>query len=500
MPQIINTNVAALTSQRNLNSSQNALATSLQRLSSGLRINSAKDDAAGLAISTRLTSQVLGLNQAGRNANDAISLSQTAEGGLTTVSDALNRIRELAIQSANGTNTATDRAALQAEALQLTNEIQRVATTTQFNGLNILDGTLGAAQFQVGANAGQTLSFSVGNSQTSVIGNYGFAGQSGGSSNSVAPAAATAVATTANNRVGATNLTLTANGVANTIATVTGQTTKSVAAAFNALTTTTGVTALAKTLASLRVVATGNVNFTIGGSSTAVVGATVSSTTDLSALADSINAQSAVTGVFASSTGSQISLTNSEGDNISITNFTNSNTNGSAIVTGSDAWANASAGSTIGLQASGGASTDSTTVAGSLKLNSANVFTLTGNNSTGGFVTNTSAQNSSLAAVSTLNISTLTGANDAIAIVDSALTQISTIRANLGALQNRFSTTISNLQIASENASASRSRIQDADFAAETTNLSRSQILQQAGIASLAQANALPNNVLALLQ
>lgn len=496
MPQIINTNISALTSQRNLNASQNSLSTSLQRLSSGLRINSAKDDAAGLAIATRLTSQVLGLNQAGRNANDAISLSQTAEGGLSTVTDALNRIRELAVQSANSTNSSSDRAALQAEALQLTNEIQRISTATQFNGLNLLDGSLGSAQFQIGANAGQTISFSVGNVQTSVVGNYGFTGQ-----NSSASAAAAQTATTSvpSNRVGAATLTLSVNGVNNTLTTTAGQTVKSVADSFNALTSTTGVSALAQTAASFAGLSTGTVSFTIGGSSTAVVGATISNSSDLSAVANAINAQSAVTGVFATSNGSSIALTNSEGYNISIANLSNTGS-GNATLTGSDAFNNTSMGTGgISIQASGGGN-DSSVVGGQLKLNSPNIYTLNASVSTGGFITNSATHASTLAAVSTVNIGTLSGATSAISIIDSALIQVNALQGNLGALQNRFTSTISNLQIASENASASRSRIQDADFAAETTNLSRSQILQQAGIASLAQANALPNNVLALLQ
>jgi flagellin len=172
MPAVINTNVASLNAQRNLNSSQSALQTSLQRLSSGLRINSAKDDVAGMAITERMTSQIRGLNQASRNANDGVSLAQTAEGGLAEVGNNLQRIRELAIQSANSTNSASDRTSLNAEVAQLLAEIQRVATTSQFNGQNILDGTFTAAQFQVGANANQTITASTGNSQTSALGSY----------------------------------------------------------------------------------------------------------------------------------------------------------------------------------------------------------------------------------------------------------------------------------------------------------------------------------------
>src|SRR5947208_9065145 len=171
MPQIINTNIASLNAQRNLNTSQTALSVSLQRLSSGLRINSAKDDAAGLAIPERFTSPIRGLNQAARNANDGISLAQTAEGALSSVSDNLQRMRELAVQSANATNSASDRAALQQEVSQLSSEIDRVATQTQFNGINLLDGTFTAQQFQVGANAGQTITVAgIASARTSALG------------------------------------------------------------------------------------------------------------------------------------------------------------------------------------------------------------------------------------------------------------------------------------------------------------------------------------------
>src|SRR5450830_927168 len=163
---VINTNIGSLTAQRNLGTSQASLATSMQRLSSGLRINSAKDDAAGLAISDRMTAQIRGSNQAARNANDGISLAQTAEGALAEVTSNLQRIRELAVQSSNATNSDSDRASLQAEASQLTAEITRVASQTQFNGINLIDGNFANQTFQVGANANQTISIaSIGNAQ-----------------------------------------------------------------------------------------------------------------------------------------------------------------------------------------------------------------------------------------------------------------------------------------------------------------------------------------------
>lgn len=171
MPQIINTNIMSLNSQRNLNTSQESLRVSLQRLSSGLRINSAKDDAAGLAISERFTAQIRGLNQASRNANDAISLSQTAEGALGEAGNNLQRIRELSIQSANATNSASDRLALQAEVGQLVSELDRIATSAEFNGQKLLDGTFGTAVYQVGANANQTIATTTANFRTNQYGN-----------------------------------------------------------------------------------------------------------------------------------------------------------------------------------------------------------------------------------------------------------------------------------------------------------------------------------------
>ncbi len=273
MPQVINTNIASLNTQRNLNSSQSALNTALSRLSSGLRINSAKDDAAGLAISERMTAQIRGMNQASRNANDGISLAQTAEGALVEVTNNLQRIRELSVQSANATNSADDRAALQKEVAQLKEEIDRVATTTKFNGTELLDGSFQTQDFQVGADAGETI--------------------------------------------------------------------------------------------------------------------------QVASIAD--------------------------------------------------------------------------------------------------------AQTATLS-IDSIDISSQSGASGAITAVDAALKTVNDSRADLGAIQNRFSSAIANLQTSAENLSASRSRIQDADFAAETAAMTRAQILQQAGVAMLSQANALPNNVLSLLR
>lgn len=381
MAQIINTNVASLNAQRNLNTSQTSLNTSLQRLSSGLRINSAKDDAAGLAISERMTAQIKGLSVASRNANDGISLAQTAEGALGEIGNNLQRIRELAVQASNGTNTQVDRDALDAEVTQLKAEIQRVAEQTNFNGTKLIDGSFSGVAFQVGSNAGETITISsIANANTSALG-----GTVNRFSDTIAASSLTGFATA-----------ITAGQV-----TINGQDIGAIAAA-------------------------GNAQERAGQ------------------LVEAINRVSAASGAGASydATTGQITLTSSAA--VTVGNATNAATAG---------WA---AGSV-------GASTPTT-------------------------------------GVNSVSVSSFTNAQQSLAMVDKALTSINTSRANLGAIQNRFSSTIANLASSTENLSAARSRIQDADYAVETANLSRTQILQQAGTAMLAQAKALPQNVLSLLQ
>jgi flagellin len=502
MAASINTNVQSLNSQRNLNASQGALATSLQRLSSGLRINSAKDDAAGLAISERFTSQIKGLNQAVRNANDGISLAQTAEGGLQTAGDLLQRVRELSVQSANGTNSASDRAALNNEVSQLKQELSRVANTTQFNGQNVLDGTLSAAQFQVGANANQTITVGIASAKGSDIGSNQLKTSvaAGSSGESTAAAAGFAV-----NRVVAQTLTISGNGTSATAAVANGDSAKKVATAINGTTASTGVSADAATEATLGALgATGTVTFSLKGSNTTAVtiGATLSSATDLSALTTAINAQTAATGITAVGSGAEITLRNEEGEDIQIADFLNTaGATGTMTLTGRDAFSTATTSPAVGAGAVLGAAvgTDSSTVGGQIKMGSPTGYTVSTTVANTLFAAAT-PQASTLASVSNIDISTTDGANNALEVVDAALTAINNSRASLGAVQNRFASTISNLQTTSENLSAARSRIQDTDFAAETANLTRGQILQQAGTAMLAQANSLPNGVLALLR
>ncbi|MEO8248423.1 MAG: flagellin [Burkholderiales bacterium] len=388
MASTINTNINSLNAQRNLGVSQGSLATSMQRLSSGLRINSAKDDSAGLAISERMTSQVRGMNQAVRNANDGISLAQTAEGALGEIGNNLQRIRELSVQSSNATNSTTDRAALNNEVKQLVSEIDRVSKQSDFNGTKLLDGSFSSKLFQVGANSGQAIAIDkVIDSTAGALGNVKFAAQNTGG------------ASLDNTAVGAPDVTvsgLSINGV---------------------------------TIDDFKIKA----------------GATSADSAKASATA--INAKIGETGVYATvdSATSAVVLT--------------------SIKAGKDLEVVADAGGDSGLA-------DATVL----------------------------AADSSASFAKDLDINSVAGAQQAIELVDAALQSVNGSRADLGAIQNRFSSVVANLQTNSENTSASRSRIQDADFAQETANLSRSQILQQAGTAMLAQANQLPQSVLSLLR
>ena len=503
MALVINSNIPSLNAQRNLNTSQSALSTSLQRLSSGLRINSAKDDAAGMAISSRMTAQINGLNQAARNANDGISLSQTAEGGISTASDLLQRMRELAVQAANGSNTSTDRASIQAEVAQLQQELNRVATTTQFNGQNILDGTLNNAQFQVGANANQVINFSIGSAQAKDIGNNSL-------SSSANTTALTEVKAGTANNLSTQTLKIQTNGLPQTLDVVAGDSAKKVADGVNALTATTGVTVTATTTVTLKGFVQGAASFTLQGTPNAdgspnavtISGNLVATDgKDVGGLAAAINAQMGVTGIsaIADLTLGTLTLTQAQGYDIGLVNKDVIQT--AALMTGTKG--DGSAGTGIPL----GAVNNALTVGGRLEFSSPSSFSVSSSAADAGIFDGAvdKVNGSGLQSVANIDLTTMlngtpTGANSAIAVIDGALANISSARAAMGALQNRFSATVTNLQTTAENLSSSRSRILDADFAQETANLSRAQILQQAGTAMLAQANSLPQNVLSLLK
>lgn len=599
MASIVNTNIASINAQRNLTTSQGVLQTSLQRLSSGLRINSAKDDAAGMAITTRMTSQINGLNQAARNSNDGISLAQTAEGAMAAITDNLQRMRELAVQSANATNSSTDRASLNAEVQQLMSEINRVAQVTSFNGVNLLDGSFAAQTFQVGANAGtnnQVAISNIGDLRTSSLGLGGTGGASL-SSGLVTATLAKDTLTLSGVPVGASDsVTVLANAQA-------GQTSDSawaMARAINEVANQSGVTATANATYASSTSVTGNVpsaakavatgSFSINGISvgaieagsapTSTVGAVTAVISQGANVAAAINKISNQTNVIATadSTGA-IKLTSTNSGSIAITvngTYTSANLLSDTGLTAATTTATAPAASGaitanaltingVGISAAGGANiaaggtiaaqganvaaainlstaqtgvtahADATTGAitltakdgrnivvggtvtntgltaatyrGTVTLNSTNpagvVVGGTGTNSAGladyvgQAVTANTAAGSSLGAI---DILTAINATSALGVIDAALTNVNTARATMGAVQNRLSSVVSNLQATSENLTSARSRIQDTDFAAETANLTRAQILQQAGTAMLAQANQLPNGVLALLR
>lgn len=497
MASVINTNVASLNSQRNLASSSASLNTSIQRLSSGLRINSAKDDAAGLAISDRMSSQIRGMNQATRNANDGVSMAQTAEGALSSSGNILQRIRELAVQSSNSSNSASDRQALQTEVTQLSSELGRIASTTEFNGTKLLDGSMGTANFQVGANANQLISMTGSNFQTNTYGNNTIAADG---IQAAASSAAAAGSITVAGALGSVDIATDAH-----TATVKGSTAKSIAAAVNDKTASTGVTATAKTDLNLKVVAGGSFSFKLNSDNAAADAVQISfsvdnnggNATDYASALNAINAQSAKTGVTAQydSKNQGIKLSNANGENIDLT-----------WVSGGDITAKnyEADGDLVAASPLTFNTTNSTATAmGRVSFDSDGSFSVKEGTATGFKVSGAAAGTttaSTLDSVAKLDITTFDGAQKAIKIADAALSKVNGQRAQYGALQSRFDSAISNLQSTTENLSASRSRIVDTDFASETASMTRGQILQQAGTSMLAQANSLPNGVLSLLR
>ncbi|MFT5393166.1 MAG: flagellin [Gammaproteobacteria bacterium] len=510
MPQVVNTNIASLNAQRNLNRSQGQLATSLQRISSGLRVNSAKDDAAGLAISNRLTAQVRGFNQGARNAADAVSLAQTGEGALSEVTNNLQRMRELAIQSRNATNTDADRQSLDLEFQQLLAENDRIAEQTSFNGRKILDGTMGSAAFQIGANVGETISVDVSSSvRNNAVGNVATQDlsfiTSGPTSTGLNFAALTV------DDISLTGTDLTINGAAIGAATDAANglgdgSANQIATAINGQLNATGVTATANA-ATLTITAANfgsALNFTdvigvddtlsfelqINGTSalTEIEGAsTIASQSDL---ITSINGVAKTTGVVATlQSNGDILLTAQDGRNIEFAEQISASTSGDAdSVTGF--LGNA-------ITATGAVSAAvSTTAKGTVSLSSTRDIAIVDTGADNFFADSTT----SASTIDQSNVLSTTSSDAAVLRIDQALTDIDALRGTFGAVQSRFESTIRNLQTASENASAANSRILDADFAQETANLTRAQILQQAGVSILAQANTLPQSALALLQ
>ncbi len=383
------TNTASLNAQRNLTKSGAGLEQSMQRLSSGMRINSAKDDAAGMQIANRMTSQINGLGVAQRNANDGISMAQTAEGAMQASTDILQRMRELALQSANGSNAQGDRDALQKEVTALQTELTRIAETTQFGGTNLLDGSFGTKAFQVGSNSAETITIGLRDMSADTLGAVG-----------VREVSATAVV-----------------GIANTVAAT--------------------------------VIGGGSLDIQVGSQSIAV---------DMTSVVDTASLESAI-----NAAANGLGITATQG--------------------------------TVGT-----AATASILFSGKI-AGSTDTLVISGTAATGTAIATTTSVVAPTTDIHTddVDISAVAGTADALKVIDAALLEISDSRANLGAVQNRFGYTISNLANIQENASASRSRIQDTDFAAETAEMTKNQILQQAGTSILAQSNQLPQAALSLI-
>lgn len=504
MALTVNTNVASLNTQRNLNNSSNALSTSLQRLSTGSRINSAKDDAAGLQISNRLTSQINGLNVAVRNANDGISLAQTAEGALQQSTNILQRMRDLSLQSANGSNSTSERQALSQEVSQLKEELNRIADTTTFGGQKLLSGEFGTKQFQVGANANETIAVTLNSAGADKIG-ANRRDLAGTGVNKVL--ASTTAGTQEAAAIGGTAATLNitgSNGVTKTTANIGPGSAADAAKAINLLSDNTGVTADARTSVEMSGVGAGTVSFSMTGKtgSNATISAVITNGSDLTDLANAINAKSSETGISAVLTGgnAKLELTSEAGDDIQIKSFNNSGSD-KAIDLKSISYDGKTYAATA-VAITGGTAADSARIQGNVRLEGNGAFQIVGTGAESATLITAvgAAEVSTLAKVSDVDITTALGAQNAISVIDAAIAGIDKNRAALGATQNRFENTIANLQNISENVSAARGRIQDTDFAAETANLSKNQVLQQAGTAILAQANQLPQAVLSLLR
>jgi len=473
MPLIVNTNIQSLNAQRNLSKTLTPLQTAMQRLSSGLRINSAKDDAAGLAIATRMDSQMRGIEQAIRNANDAVSLVQTAEGAIDEMTNALQRMRELSVQSANGSNTAFDRQATDQEVQQLIQEIDRISTQTQFNSQTLLDGTLGTKAFQVGANAGQTINVTM--------------SQSLGSNAIGQIATATGAVTAATWADGGLTVAIgSASAVSITgpvaDATITQRSTDSAWAKAQAI-NTSGVAGLTVTATNAQTNLLAGTTTSAGQTYTLTVNdVPIYTTADIGNAAISASAIAAQINLYSTQTGVSAAYDSGSG------NVTLTAADGRNIITAQSFGGGASGGLNAALVG---------TLRGSVSLSASDNITMTGAFASLGLGA-TIAKDSST--ISGITVQSADAANDAMKRIDSALSVISSTRATLGATLNRFSSTTSNLSNVLENITAAHSRIMDADFAAESANITKSQILQQAGISVLAQANTSTQSVLALLQ
>ena len=448
MSLVLNTNIDSLIAQNSLTTSGNQLTTALQQLSSGLRINTAANDAAGYAIAQGMTSQINGLNQAIHNANDGVSLAQTASGAMSQIANDLQSMRSLAVESLNATNSSQDRVDLNAQFQQLMNDINSVASQTQFNGVNLLDGTFQGATFQVGANAGQTITVgSISNASTSAIGNY-YNGMTTQTGETVKTGSSTPITTTT-------------AGVAGTYSATNLAMSTDLGTTVNGSSVTLAVTVDGTTYNTNAISLTGNAS------------------TDLKSVAAGINQA-------LSSTGGLVATVNSAGTGIQISGTAQAGYG--HVVSVSTASATDSGGNAITLSTSQQAAITT-------DLGVTSSYTI-GSYTSGGTV----STSSSVSNLNGLNVNSVDNSNLTLISIDFALQQIATSSADLGAYQNRFQAAVTGLQTDSTNLSAAKSTIVDANYAQATSNLSKAQILQQASTAMVAQANTIPQNVLTLLQ
>ena len=486
----INTNIGALSAQANMTRVNDQLNTAMTRLSTGLRINAAKDDAAGMAIGEKMTAQIMGLNQAVRNATDGKNLIDTTESAHVEVSSMLQRLRELAVTSANDTNTSSDRGGIVSETRQLIAEINRVSETTTFNGMKVMDGSFTGKQFQIGADANQTVSVNVESTRATQIGAFTL------KSDVNVAAGTSAIA-------GGTNLVISGHAGSAEVGQAAGMSAKDMASAVNAKTSATGVQAQASTVAKISgLTAAGTMSFEING--TGIGPVAISDETDLRSLRDAINAKTSETGVTATmdNDNSAILLKDSTGANVEITGFTSDDGAGGTLTMDVDGL-NADGSTPAGGFTYSAAVTDGddATVTGQVTLSSTKVFSVhTSDNTADESFFEDSNTGAELEQLAEIDLSTAEGAAKAINVIDSALSKISQSRSDLGAVSNRLDSTVSNLTNISTSVSAAKSQIMDADFAAESTNLARGQILSQAATAMLAQANASKQNVMSLLR
>ncbi len=532
MALTINTNIASLRSNRALDATQRALGTAIQRISSGVKLNSAKDDPSGVATADRLSVQIRGISVAIRNANDGITLAQTAEGALQEVNNILQRIQELSLQGANPSNSVLTRNSLQGEITKANEEITRIANETEFNGRRLLSGDIVNATFQVGTRPDQTIHFSIPAVTSLNLGNF-YSTSNNATSTSIGQAQlGTDSGIAPSNKTKTQSIAIrgfNSGSKPSTVSIEDEESARSITTKINALEGNTGVVASASTTLTLEEIynvgAAGNqeVSFELYGKNAksednldnAVgVSATIKGVTQegLSGLISKINSVQNETGISATFVSDgKIKLSNSDGSNISIEGFTNNasstirDQNGNITEAERDALVVSGAEGTNAVTLRDGSEEDSVTVGGIITFSSSKPFSITSSIpvNEGSLFRNTSAdelQSSQFSALGDINISTLDGASGAIRVTANALEQVSSLRGSLGAIQNRFESTISNLESIKENTEVSRGRIVDTDFAEEVSRFTRAQILQQAGIAILAQANAAPFAVLGLLK